>query len=378
MLKIVHFAKYYAPDAGGIESVTVSLAEGAVEAGYSVSVVCFAKTHVNSEGTLKGVRVIRAPVATLVASQPLGFRYFFCCLLFAKKADLVHLHLPNMLGAFCALFTPARTQVLVHWHSDVLNKGILGKIFGPLESAVLRRANSIVTTSQVYADASATLGPYRSKVIVVPIGVQDVLDRGNISQIPPNLEGKIGKKKIVLGVGRLVPYKGFDVLIEATRQLAEDAVVVIVGGGVLQDALCRAVENSGVKDRIFMAGNLTDTELQALFERATLFCLPSMNRAEAFGVVLLEAMAYGLPIVASDIPGSGVPWVNRHGVSGFNVPVGNAAAVAEACNKILTSERTRRRLSQGARKRFINEFTASLAVDRMLTQYKKLTAGAKL
>jgi glycosyltransferase involved in cell wall biosynthesis len=372
MANIVHFGKYYFPDAGGIESVTASLAKGAAKSGHDVSVVCFEKTPAYKKEIIDGVQVIRSPIAQLLASQPLGYKYCLHCLSVARNADVVHLHAPNMLGALCALFIPAKARLLVHWHSDVINKGFLGKLLRPLESALLRRADSIVATSRVYADASETLAPFQNKITVVPIGVPDAKHEGDGSQLPPALDAQIGSRRIVLAVGRLVPYKGFNVLIEATQQLAKDSVVVIVGGGPLQQELQQAVEQGGVKDRVVLAGSLSDAALLSLFERATLYCLPSTYRAEAFGVVLLEAMAYGLPIVASDIPGSGVPWVNQHGLSGLNVPVGDAKALADACNKILASEELRRSLSHGARQRFLAEFTEEISVKRMMLTYARL------
>ena len=374
MANIVHFGKYYFPDVGGIESVTVSLARGAVLAGHSVSVVCFKKTQANIKEIIDGVRVTRAP-AKLIASQPLGFKYFFLCIFASKEADVIHLHVPNMLGALCTLFIPAKVRLLVHWHSDVLNKGLLGQLFRPLEFALLRRANSVVVTSQVYADASKTLARFREKITVVPIGVPDAKYEGDDSQLPPDLEAEIDSRKIVLAVGRLVPYKGFNVLIQAAQQLAKDSVVVIVGGGPLYQELQQSIESVGVKDRVLLAGRLSNAALHALFERATLYCLPSTSRAEAFGVVLLEAMANGLPIVASDIPGSGVPWVNQHGLSGMNVPVKDAKALADACNQILTSGVLQRKFSQGARQRFLTEFTEEASITRMLFAYDRLLAS---
>jgi len=374
MSNIVHFGKYYFPDAGGIESVTSSLARGAAMAGYAVSVVCFEKSPAKCEVVIDGVQVIRSPINIMLASQPLGFKYFLHCLSAAKNADVVHLHVPNMFAALCALFIVKRTRLLVHWHSDVINKGLLGKLLRPLESALLRRADSIVATSQVYADASQTLVPFRSKITVVPIGVRDAKHEGTDSELPPSIKARVSGKKIILAVGRLVPYKGFKVLIEAVKHLGTDSVVVIVGGGPLQQDLQQAVDVGLMNDRVVLAGRLSDAALHALFERATLYCLPSTYRAEAFGVVLLEAMAYGLPIVATDIPGSGVPWVNRHGTSGLNVPIGDPKALAEACNQILCSEALRNKLSCGARQRFLSEFTEDVSVKRMLAVYEHMVS----
>jgi glycosyltransferase involved in cell wall biosynthesis len=182
-------------------------------------------------------------------------------------------------------------------------------------------------------------------------------------------------KKLVLAVCRLVPYKGFDVLVEATRNLRDDAVVVIVGDGPLRQSLQAAIDEGGLSQRVCLAGRLSDAALHALFARASVYCLPSVHRAEAFGVVLLEAMSYGLPIVATNIPGSGVPWVNQHGVTGLNVPVGDPKALAQACNGILDSDQEHARLAEEARCRFLAEFTEDRSVSRMLATYRQLASA---
>lgn len=277
-----------------------------------------------------------------------------------------------MLGTVCALMIPSRARLLVHWHSDVLNKGFLAKILRPLEYALLSRASIIVATSKVYADASRTLAPFRNKVTAVPIGVPDTNNKVEESQFPRDLELQIACRKIILAVGRLVPYKGFNVLIQAAQELIKNSVVVIVGDGPLKQELHKAILKARVEDRVLLAGRLSDAALHELFERATLYCLPSTYRAEAFGVVLIEAMTYGLPIVASNISGSGVPWVNQHGVSGLNVPINDAKSLANTCNQILISEELRTKLSNGARQRFLAEFTEEVSVKRILAIYERL------
>jgi glycosyltransferase involved in cell wall biosynthesis len=310
-----------------------------------------------------------------VASQPLSYGYFLKCVVAARNADIVHLHAPNMLGALCSLLIPKKTRLLVHWHSDVIGKGTLAVFLRPLEAALLRRADCVVTTSQAYAGASVSLAPFKKKVTVVPIGVPGAKPLGKDFVIPSVLQEQIADRKIILAVGRLVPYKGFDVLIASAKRLADDAVVVIVGTGPLQAELHQAAVRAGVKDRVLFAGSLGDTALHALFQRSTLYCLPSTSRSEAFGVVLLEAMSYGLPIVATDIAGSGVPWVNQHGLSGFNVPVRDPEALAEACNLILGSGGLHAKLAKGARNRFLMEFTEDVSVTRIMAIYNSLLSA---
>ena len=378
MLNIVHFGKYYLPETGGIESVTASLARGAASAGHRVTVVCFKKMEASDDEVIDGVRVVRAPIARSIASQPLGAKYIRHCLRESRDANVIHLHAPNMLGALCCLLAGKRPRLLVHWHSDVIDKGWLGKAFRPLESALLKRANCIVATSSVYAEASPTLNPFRQKVSVVPIGVPRAKAPASpelaASVIPPELRTRLAGKQLVLAVGRLVPYKGFGVLIAAAKHLRADATVVIVGTGPLRQSLQAEIDGGGLGHRVCLAGRLTDAALHALFAHASVYCLPSLHRAEAFGVVLLEAMSYGVPIVATQIPGSAVPWVNQHGVSGLNVPVGDPVALAQACNQILDSDHLHAQLSAGARRRCAEEFTEDRSVQRLLDTYQRLAS----
>lgn len=373
-MKVVHWGKYYYPDVGGIETVTRSLAEGAAAAGYRVSVVCFEKTRsFEAYPPEANVEVVRVPTQSIISSQPLGLRYWTTIRRSARSADVVHVHVPNMFAALAATLLPSDVRLVVHWHSDIVSKGRLAKWLKPIESKMLERADRIVTTSQRYAEASPALRPYLGKVSVVPIGVPDCETNvpNNDSSIPNDLIAWIEGDRFILSIGRLVSYKGFDVLIDAAQHISS-AKVIIVGKGPLENDLRQRVRTAGVDDKVLIAGYLPPSALDALLRRASLYCLPSVERSEAFGVVLLEAMSYGLPLVATDIPGSGVPWVNRHDVSGINVPPNDAKALAEACEGILRSDELRLKLSQGSRQRFQNEFEDKKSVEKMLKIYRDL------
>ena len=372
MAKILHIGKYFPPESGGIESVTQSLASGATRAGHLVSIVCFTKLAQYREEDASGAQVVRVPSRMTLFSQPLSIRYLIICTILARRVDIIHLHLPNILGLMCVLMLPTKKKLLVHWHSDILNKGLLGKLIYPLELIALRRADQIIATSQIYADASVILSRFAKKIAIVPLGSPDLSERGPLGGISSAITEFIGNRRVILVVGRLVPYKGHRLLIQAAELVRPDAAIIIVGDGPLAEELKLCVERSAVSNRILLAGSLEDDDLQELFRLADLFCLPSIDRAEAFGVVLLEAMAHGLPIVASAIPGSGVTWVNQHLVSGLNFRVGDPVSLAEACNQILDSDELARTLGKGARQRFLSNFTEGLSVNRVLRLYENL------
>lgn len=382
MATIVHWGKYYPPDKGGIESVTCSLARGARRYGHAVRVVCFGQPTARSETDVGGVAVIRVPAAAKLSSQPLGWRYFRLLLREGRQADVVHLHAPNMLAAAASLLLRKGTRLVVHWHSDVVGKGLLGAILRPLETMMLRRADRVICTSPPYFAASRSLQEVAEKVVIIPLGVPDSQDDASKKSkasancqdyvLPDFLKRRINGRRIILSIGRLVPYKGFEYLIDAAKILPDDAVVVIVGGGPLRKPLEARIAETGVGDKVFLAGHLEEAALRTLFAAAALYCMPSVERSEAFGVVLIEAMSWRLPIVATDIIGSGVPWVNRHGITGLNVPPGNAILLAEACSYILSRDDVRSRLSDAARKRFELEFAEDLTVQRTIQCYESL------
>jgi glycosyltransferase involved in cell wall biosynthesis len=371
MLKIVHFAKYYSPIVGGIESVTRSLARAAVIYGHEVSVICFDKRNANLLETVEKVLIIRNFYPFKIFSQPLSFFYFYNCIKRGRATDIIHLHYPNLIAALAVLFIGRKSKLVVHWHSDIVNKGILSVITHPMEWVMLRRANQIIVTSSPYYESSASLKKFASKVEIVPIGIPDVnqsklLNCNDISSFNTK------SRKVLLSVGRLVNYKGFDILIEAARYINKEAVIVIVGDGPMFEALQKQIVSLGLTERVFLLGRLKDEELNCLFSQATLYCLPSISRAEAFGVVLLEAMAHGLPIVATNILGSGVPWVNLHGESGINVRCNDPLAFADACNMIISSKELRTKLSFGARNRYVTKFNEEISSRRVMEIYNNL------
>lgn len=369
-VRILHLAKYYPPEQGGMESVTQILAEGTLDHSHEVEVLCFTKATAGVE-SIAGVTITRTSVTVEKASQPLGLGYFWQGLRKARRADIVHLHAPNLLASLQSLLLPARTRLLVHWHSDIIGKGLLGRLVHPLERGMLARADVVIATSAAYAKASPNLTSVAAKVRVVPIGIP-----------PPTLAKTDGSdrdfeqflrgRQLVLALGRLVPYKGFATLIAVGDKMPHDCAIVIGGIGPMREALHSEIIAAGLDDRILLAGRLSGAELELLFSRAMCFCLPSVERSEAFGVVLLEAMARGVPCIATTIDGSGTAWVNQHLTSGINVPPRDPVALGRAITAIASDPMLQRRLGLAAKQRFESCFTAKQFVDAVKAVYAEL------
>ncbi|MBN1377690.1 MAG: glycosyltransferase [Gammaproteobacteria bacterium] len=371
MTKIVHFGKYYPPDMGGTEIITQSLALAASEKGDDVTVVCFDQSG-TGDGIDNKVHIQRYPIQRMLNSQPLSFSYFLAAVREGRNADILHLHAPNLLAALASLLIGNKPKLVVHWHTDIVGKGWLGQLVAPLEHLMLKKATTIIATSQRYAESSKPLQPFLEKVRIVPLGVTPPKLNQMKTTLPSRLDEFVAGRKLILSVGRLTAYKGFSVLIESAKYLPDNVAIIIAGGGELASDLARLIKSKSLENKLLLAGRVSQEELTALYLNAELFCLPSIFRSEAFGVVQLEAMAYGLPIVATNIEGSGVPWVNEHNVSGINVVPNNAAELAAACEYIINNPELRHKLSQNALERYKSNFTEELFIQNSLAIYKEI------
>lgn len=371
-IRVVHLGKYYPPDKGGIENVTQNIAEGIASKRFLITVICFKSTKIKKNKSPPFVRILRAPVLATIKSQPIGIRYFFLCLYYIKRSDIVHLHAPNLLASMSILFLNKKTRLITHWHSDIINKGLLEKIVAPLQNILLNKSDTILVTSKAYFNSSKTLAPYKNKIDIVPIGIPDISVGIKNHKLPLDLEKKIEGKKIILSVGRLVHYKGFELLIHASKFLSPNTIIIIAGNGPLKMVLKNLVLHTKSSDRILLLNKISTDHLHALYKKASLFCLPSINRSEAFGVVLLEALAFGLPIISTKIKGSGTSWVNKHEETGLVVKNNDSKSIALACNRILNSKSLRNKFSKGSRKRYLQLFTIKKFLNRIRGIYNKL------
>jgi glycosyltransferase involved in cell wall biosynthesis len=206
----------------------------------------------------------------------------------------------------------------------------------------------------------------------VPIGIIQEPPKASAEHLRAAVDRLGVRKKLVFSLGRLVPYKGFDHLVAAARHLPDNVVVAIGGQGPQEETLRALVHQYHLEGKLILLGKLSEPEVAAYMELADVFCLPSINRAEAFGVVLLEALRAGKPIVTTEIPGSGVPWVNEHGTTGLNVEPKNPAALASAIEEILNNASLQQRFSFAARARFQSLFTRERMVADTLKIYGNL------
>jgi glycosyltransferase involved in cell wall biosynthesis len=289
----------------------------------------------------------------------------------ASGCDVIHVHMPDPMAALAVWATRPSAALVVHWHSDVIRQRKALKLYEPLQHWLLARASAIVATSQAYADASEPLRRWREKVAVMPIGISDNRAQAQSDTVHA-IRQRYRGRRIVFSLGRMTYYKGFDVLIDAAQALPDDCVVLIGGDGDLLEHYRAIVRERGLSGKVHLLGHVLDHELVSHFEACDVFCLPSTARAEAYGVAILEAMVTAKPIVATDITGSGVPWVNVDGVTGLNVPVRQPQLLADALTRLLGDAELRARLGAAARERYLRHFSAEVMTRRTIELYEAL------
>lgn len=372
-MKTLQLTKFYPPVFGGIETATYELAEGLLSRGHPTNILCANTDRRTVRDHFGPVAVTRAGAYAKLLSTSLAPTLITELAKVRKQYEIVHVHLPNPMANVALQLARPTGKVVLHWHSDIINQARAIKLYEPLQASMLRRADAIIATSPPYADASTWLAPHRHKVYVVPLGIQAQRlhqPAAALSEARAALRRRHGERPIVFSIGRMATYKGFDVLIEAARSLDPETLVVVGGGGELLTTHQRRVQDLRLEQRVVFTGRLSDLEVAAYMAEASVFCLPSTNRAEAFGMVLLEAMLAGLPIIATQIAGSGVPWVNVNGETGLNVPVNDPAALAKALRQLIADPVLARTMGNAGRRRFETHFTADRMVEQTIEVYR--------
>lgn len=344
-MKILQVNKLYSPHIGGIERVIQDMAEGLNDR-YDIEVLVCQSKGKTSDEVINGVRVKRAGSIGTYFSCPLSFSFIKYFRKMSKNADIVHLHLPFPLADLACLLSGYRGKVVLYWHSDVVKQKKLLFFYKPLMKYLLKRADRIFVATPGHISGSAYLGPYKEKCSVVPYGIN--ADLYENSESIPVLTEKLtdSSSKKVLFTGRLVYYKGIDVLIRAMKDTS-DCELFIVGEGVLHEQLVQEAERSGISERVHFMGVLSDEHLRAAMRDCDLFVLPSVENSEAFGIVQMEAMVYGKPVINTSLP-TGVPYVSPDGVSGITVEPKNEKQLSEAVQTLVHDDELREKYGEQA------------------------------
>jgi rhamnosyl/mannosyltransferase len=361
----LHVGKFYPPFRGGMETHLQSLCEN-LRPRVNVQVIVANRERRSIEEWMNGIRVVRTGTLINLAAAPV------CPGMVAEirraHADLVHLHLPNPTAAMAYLASGHRGRLVVTYHSDIIRQRVLGRIFQPILRRVLNRCSAIIATSPNYIASSPVLSAYLDRCQVIPLGIPvEQFERCDQEQVA-RIRQRYGPR-LILSVGRLVYYKGLKFLIRALAKI--DASLMIIGDGPLRAQLEDEARACGVAARVHFLGDLPDQEIIPFYHAAEVFALASIARSEAFGIVQLEAMACGRPVVNTRLD-SGVPYVSLDGVTGLTVPPGDSEALGAAIQQLLDRPDQRAEYGAAAYRRVREEFSLEVMVRRTLELYAQV------
>lgn len=370
IMKITQLFKIYWPDnGGGIAQVIESIADGFSDCGQEI-IVCQDKRHKKSvDDKYKGIPVRRSRQIFTFASTPVSLQFLLDVKKRTKDTDIMIYHFPYPMIDIAVWLGIYSGKLVVWWHCDVEKYKKLLPVYKPFIRHTLKKADCILVSSKGNIVHSSILWPYRRKCKVIPYSVNDVyLQRGSAYVCE---EHEKHAQVNILFVGRLVWYKGCEILLRAFAAMQQkNCRLTLVGSGPLEQELKRLVAELNLRNVEF-TGMVTEEEKMRRIEACDFLVLPSVSKAEAFGLVQVEAMAFGKPVINTALP-SGVPSVSLDGITGKTVKPGSIMQLARAMDELAQNEELRSQYGKNAWKRVNQEYTKAVMVKRHRKVFQKL------
>jgi rhamnosyl/mannosyltransferase len=291
--------------------------------------------------------------------------------------DIVHLQFPaDPMAHVSAALMPASVRRVISWHSDIVRQQGLLRCYRPFLDRLVRSADAIIGATPFHFSASTQLsavrGPDRLHVIPYGFDLTRFLERPDLADA---LRARHRAATLVFALGRHVYYKGFEFLIRALAGL--QSVELLLGGqGPLTGKLQHIAHETGVADRVHFVGRIPEADLAAYYHACDIFCMPSVEPAEAFGIVQIEAMACGKPVVCCEL-NNGVTWVNRDRITGLVVEPAKPLALAGAIERLAGDTGLRERLGKQARDWATATFTTQAMARGTLEVYRSVLESVR-
>lgn len=349
------FGKYFPPDHGGIETITEIIFNNLKK--INQELICFSKKK-RANLLKKNNKIFFFKESFKILSQPFSFTYIVFSFLKIFRNNEIFVHYPNPL-VFILLSLFRKKKIIIFWHSDILNKGNTYKWYRFIENLILKRASKIIVTSKSYSSFSKPLKNFKYKIHVVNLTINE-----NIKYKNPFIRKEILSKRYILSIGRLVEYKGYEYLIKSFKFLPQNLKLIIVGNGKLNKKLNNLVKNLKLMNKVSILNNLNSNEKNWLIKKCYAFCLPSINRSEAFGVVLLEAMFHGKPLITSKIKGSGIQEVNIDKMTGYSCKARSPKSLANIIKRIYHNKE-KILFYKNCRYRYKNKFSEKIFIKKI-------------
>lgn len=368
-IKVLQINKSYHPNIGGVETIVKNLAEGLRRLVTMQVLVCNTKRK-KKLSRINDVDIIRSGSLGMKDSMPISFKFFWDFKRASFDKDILQFHMPFPLSDIaCLLFRP-KGKIVVWWHSEIVRQKKLLILYRPIMHMFLKRADKIIVATPNHLKYTSALSSYLHKCIVIPFGI-DIrkyqLKQSKIDQIN-EVRAKYGPR-IALFTGRLTYYKGIEFLIRAMSQV--DCHLIIIGNGSLEIKFRKMVSELNIINKVSFLGAIADDELPIYYNACDIFIFPSVARSEAFGIVQLEAMASGKPVINTQLE-TGVPWVSVHGVTGITVPPCDSSSLAGAMNLLFQNDVLRMEYGENAYLRVKKHFDIKIMLNKVMELYVEL------
>jgi glycosyltransferase involved in cell wall biosynthesis len=365
-MKVLHIYKTYLPDTfGGVEQVIQNICRETAKQGCENTILTLS-SQARSDN-FDYVKVIRYPITLDVSSCPMSIRFWREFKQHINQADIIHYHFPWPFAELLHIGYKINKPNIVTYHSDIIKQRVLKKIYNPLMKRFLTSVDQIIVTSPNYSDSSQDLKFYPDKIRVIPIGIDKSGYPQASSAVIRRWQKQVGTN-FLLFIGVLRYYKGLFTLLEAARGL--QVPIVIVGDGPLRKALHQRAQFYRLS-QVHFTGAVSEMDKVALLQLSRAVVLPSHLRSEAFGVSLVEGLAFGKPLISTEI-GTGTSYVNQNNVTGFVVPGNDPNRLKTAMNTLYHDEMLAKQMGRAGLARYKEHFSASLMGERYAELYKTL------
>lgn len=357
MKKVLVVNKYFY-HIGGIEEVVRSIASISDKDLNITILACGSEQNFYTDKTYRAKIKIKKTLTTIF-STPLSLSFASSLIFEYFRNDVIHLHSPypfaEVIVSILSIFK--QKKIIITYHSDIIKQKLIFNILYIFLRFLFVKSDVICVTSPFLSDSKLLRG-LENKIIILPIGIEDKFNSFNRDY---------SKGEYLLFVGRLVYYKGLKILISAIKDI--NLNLKIVGSGPLEFELRDQIENLEIKDRVEILTNVSDDDLVDLYKNSTCFILPSIEKTEAFGIVQLQAMSSGLPIINTNL-GTGVSWVARNGQESITIEPNNISETKRAIIELQNSRELRTKLGSGGRLRFEKKFKVNNMLEKYVDLYK--------
>lgn len=394
-MRVLHIGKYYPPFYGGIETFMQDLMEASTADGVVNAAVVHHHETFNSfsEETINGVSIYRIPIIARALFSPLAprFGHYLQHVISKFQPDIIHLHLPNTAALYCLSNTHCmKLPWVVHWHSDVLGENspwwlqLLYPVYHQLlEKRTIANSRFVIATSPAYAESSPILKRIpKVNISVIPLGIRadKFICRKNQTTTRYCTDFPIAERAIkLLMIGRLTFYKGHHLLLRALHDLSLECRkkfhLTIIGKGEEELELKKLTKSLGISANVTFSGGVSMEVLGEELRSADLLCLPSIERTEAFGVVLMEAASVGVPSLVSDVKGSGMSWVVKNEETGVVVKANDADAIVATLERIAFKPQLLAEWGKQSAKEFDQRFDINKVSHSVVSLYSQVLDG---